>query len=64
MLDIRKTKFKSALKANYTAQTILADLDESSDRNLDYLVSVNCLTSYLLLTIGKPNEALEFITTS
>lgn len=43
---------------------ILADLDESSDRNLDYLVAVNTLTSYLLLTIGKPSEALDFIMTA
>lgn len=28
LLDIRKLKLKSALKANYTAQTILQDLNE------------------------------------
>ena len=39
----------------------MADLDESVDRNLDYLVAVNTLTAYLLLTIGKPVEALEFV---
>lgn len=30
-------------------------------RNLDYLMSVNTLTSYLLLLVKKPVEALEFI---
>jgi hypothetical protein len=39
----------------------VADLDDKVDRNLDYLVAVNTLTAYLLLTIGKPGEALEFV---
>jgi hypothetical protein len=30
-------------------------------RNLDYLLAVNTLTSFLLLQIKKPTEALEFI---
>lgn len=64
LLHARRTKFKTGLKANYTAQTIIADLDESVDRNLDYLVAVNTLTTYLLLVIGKPQEALEFVNTS
>ena len=57
----KKSKFKTGLKSNYAAQTIVADLDESVGRNQDYLISVNTLTSYLLLMIGKPQEALEFI---
>lgn len=48
---IKQGKFKSALKSNYAAQTLVADLDESSLRNLDYLVAINTLTAYLLLMI-------------
>ena len=48
---IKQGKFKSALKSNYTAQTLVADVDESSFRNLDYLVAINTLTAYLLLMI-------------
>lgn len=61
LMHAKKTKFKTGLKANYTAQTIVGALDESVSRNLDYLVSVNTLTAYLLLMIGKPKEAIEFI---
>ena len=45
----------------YAAQTIVADLDETVERNLDYLIAVNTLTGFLLLSIQKPEEALEFI---
>jgi hypothetical protein len=31
---------------------------------LDYLLSVNTLTSYLLLLVKKPKEAFEFINIS
>lgn len=37
-------------------------MDEKEERNLDYLISVNTLTAYLLLEIDKPAEAFEFIT--
>lgn len=49
------------LKAVYSAQQIVSELDESVERNLDYLLSVNTLTGYLLISIDKPAEALEFI---
>lgn len=39
----------------------MSELDENVERNLDYLLSVNTLTSYLLLLVKKPVEALEFI---
>ena len=39
----------------------MSELDESVHRNLDYLMSVNTLTSYLLLLVKKPAEAVEFI---
>jgi len=50
-----------ALKAVYAAQTIVSELNETQDRDLDYLMSVNTLTGYLLLLIEKPLESLEFI---
>jgi len=37
-------------------------MDETVERNLDYLMAVNTLTAYLLLQIEKPSEAFEFIT--
>lgn len=60
-MHAKKNKVKTGLKANYAAQTIASVLDDDVDRNLDYLLSVNTLTSYLLLLIKKPAEALEFI---
>jgi hypothetical protein len=61
VMHSKKKKIKQALKVNYTAQTIVSELDETAPRNLDYLVSVNSLTSYLLLLVKKPAEALEFL---
>ena len=61
LMHTKKKKVKQALKVNYTAQTIVSELDESVPRNLDYLISVNTLTSFLLLQVCKPAEALEFI---
>lgn len=57
----KKRKLRTGLKANYAAQTIVSELDENIHRNLDYLLAVNTLTSYLLLLVKKPTEALEFI---
>lgn len=61
MLSNKKRKPKSALKAVYSAQTIVAELDEAIERNLDYLLAVNTLTAYLLLLSEKPRDAVEFI---
>lgn len=61
LMHAKKKKLKTGLKANYAAQTIVSELDENIYRNLDYLMSVNTLTSYLLLLVKKPVEALEFI---
>ena len=61
LLHAKKKKYKTGLKAIYAAQTIVSELDETVERNLDYLMAVNTLTGYLLLTIEKPVEALEFI---
>ncbi len=60
-MHAKKKKFKAGLKAVYAAQTIVSELDETVERNLDYLMAVNTLTGYLLLMIDKPQEALEFI---
>lgn len=60
-MHAKKKKLKTGLKANYAAQTIVSELDENVYRNLDYLMSVNTLTSYLLILVKKPTEALEFI---
>lgn len=60
-MHVKKKKLKTGLKANYSAQTIVSELDENVYRNLDYLMSVNTLTSYLLILVKKPMEALEFI---
>jgi hypothetical protein len=57
----KRRKLRAGLKANYAAQTIVSELDESMPRNLDDLLAVNTLTSFLLLQIKKPTEALEFI---
>ena len=62
LLHARKKKYKTGLKAIYAAQTIVSELDETTERNLDYVMAVNTLTGYMLLTIEKPVEALEFIT--
>jgi hypothetical protein len=62
LMHAKKRKFKTGLKAIYAAQTIVSELDETVERNLDYLMAVNTLTGYLLLMIEKPGEALEFIT--
>ena len=62
LLHAKKKRYKTGLKAIYAAQTIVSELDETVDRNLDYLMAVNTLTGYLLLSIDKPVEALEFIT--
>ena len=61
MVHATKRKFKGGLKAIYAAQTIVSELDETVERNLDYLMSINTLTGYLLLCIDKPTESLEFI---
>ena len=57
----QKNKFKTGLKAIYEAQTIVSELDETIERNMDYIMAVNTLTGFLLLSINKPQEALEFI---
>lgn len=62
LLHAKKKKYKTGLKAIYAAQTIVSELDETTERNLDYVMAVNTLTGYMLLTIEKPVEALEFIT--
>ena len=61
LLHAKKKKYKTGLKAIYAAQTIVSELDETTERNLDYVMAVNTLTGYMLLTIEKPVEALEFI---
>ena len=61
LLHVKRRKYKMALKAIYAAQKIVSDLDENVGRNSDYLLAVNTLTSYLLLQIEKPQEAVEFI---
>lgn len=61
MVHAKKKKLKTGLKAVYAAQTIVSELDETVERNLDYLMAVNTLTGYLLLMIEKPEEAMEFI---
>lgn len=61
LVHAKKKKFKTGLKAVYAAQTIVSELDETVERNLDYLMAVNTLTGYLLLMIEKPEEAMEFI---
>jgi len=61
LLHAQKKKYKTGLKAIYAAQTIVSELDETVERNLDYIMAVNTLTGFLLLSIQKPHEALEFI---
>ena len=61
LLHAQKRKYKTGLKTIYAAQTIVSELDETCERNLDYIMAVNTLTGFLLLGIEKPVEALEFI---
>jgi hypothetical protein len=61
VLYAKKDKLKTALKSVYQAQTIVSRLDETIERNLDYVIVVNMLTSYLLLKVNRAAEALEFI---
>jgi hypothetical protein len=61
ILYSKKDKLKTALKAVYQAQTIVSRLDETKERNLDYVIVVNLLTSYFLLNVNRAAEALEFI---
>ena len=61
LVHAQKKKHKTGLKAVYEAQRIVSDLDETVERNLDYIMAVNTLTGFLLLGIEKPQEALEFI---
>ena len=60
-MHAQKKKFKTGLKAIYEAQAIVSELDEKKERNLDYIMAVNCLTGLLLISINKPREALDFI---
>ena len=60
-MQAKKKKLNAGLKNIYEAQTIVSELDETVERNLDYLMSVNTLTGFLLIGIHKPTEALEFI---
>ena len=61
LIHAQKRRYKTGLKAIYAAQTIVSELDETVERNLDYIMAVNTLTAFLLLSIQKPQEALEFI---
>lgn len=51
LLHAQKRKYKTGLKAIYAAQTIVSELDETLERNLDYIMAVNTLTAFLLLSI-------------
>ena len=61
VMHTKRRKLKSGLKINYEAQTIVSELDEGVPKNLDYLLSVNLLTAYILLLGCKPTESLEFL---
>ena len=50
-MHAQKRKYKTGLKAIYAAQTIVSELDETVERNLDYIMAVNTLTGFLLLSI-------------
>ena len=61
VLAANRKRFKTGLKSVFAAQTIVSALDDSVERNQDYLIAINTLTGYFLLQIDKPKEALEFI---
>ena len=54
LIHSKKKKFKFGLKSLYAAQTIASELDETVERNLDYILAVNTLTAFLMLSIDKP----------
>ena len=61
VIHTQKRRYKTALKSIYAAQTIVSELDETVERNLDYLMALNTLTAYVLLSIDKTSECLEFV---
>ena len=61
MLLTRKGREQAALRALFPAQKLVSELDESSQRNFDYIVSVNCLTAFVLLRLQQPQDAVEFV---
>ena len=62
MVYLRRDKEKLALRSLHQAQNIVAALDETVPRTCDYVVAVNSLTAFVLLKLGKLQEALDFIT--
>jgi hypothetical protein len=61
LMHLQRLRAKTALKSNHTAHKLVSVLDETNERNLDYMLSVNTMTAYLLLHSKKPNDALQFI---
>ena len=54
-------KFKLSLKFISSAQKLASELDQGYPRNNDYILAVNIMTALVLIKIGKPTEALEFL---
>lgn len=52
---------KICLSCLFAAIKIAAELDKEQPRNLDYILSTNALTAFVLLKLGKAKEAHEFI---
>ena len=61
LLFTKKRRPKSGLKAAYHAQTIIGTLDETNERDLDYMLAVHTMTGYLLLLSERPKEAFDFL---
>lgn len=49
------------LAIGHKITTTLHKKNEHYPRNIDYLLAVNTLTSFLLMKMGKINEALKYI---
>ncbi len=61
VIMIRKGKESKALQVLFEMQKIICDLDETVSRNKDYILVVNCLTSYILIRIQKQEKVLSFL---
>ncbi|TNV84817.1 hypothetical protein FGO68_gene3064 [Halteria grandinella] len=53
--------YGNALKYTFEAQSLAVELDESKNRDCDYIVAVNFVTFLILWKIGKHDEAKRYV---
>ena len=57
-IHITNGRFLVSILVNLTAGL---SLDDTEERNCDYLVAINFFTAYLLQLIGRLKESLNFV---